>query len=304
MSIDSSSVDISLCVANYNGAQVLEACLASIFSQVTAASFEVIVHDDASNDGSFDKITAKYPRLKILRSESNVGYCCANHLMAEAASGQFLLLLNNDIELLPGAIDSLWQEAHASSEQILSLAEYDMQGQLSCLGMGLDIFFTPYACKGTGKSALYAMGACLLISKALWNDTGGYPESFVYSGEDLYLCLAARARGVPTKILTHSGYRHHISHSTNDGAPSPRRRAYSERNRAYILSNMLPPGEKLLLQPLFYLMFWLERVWLRLNQGPTALIEAPPLTPRVEPQVPLLKHLAIRASKVLHILGR
>ncbi|MEM1112073.1 MAG: glycosyltransferase [Pseudomonadota bacterium] len=294
-------LDISICIANYNGGEVLGPCLASVFGQETTACFEVLVHDDASTDGQFDRIVAGFPEAAVLKTSSNIGYCQSNHRMADLAKGRLLLLLNNDVELMPGALETLWRGAQRFPDAVLSLAEYTVDGALSCRGMGLDIFFTPFHCRDPAHKAIYAMGACLLLQRDLWQRLGGYPRDFEYSGEDLYLCLAARAAGSEVRILGEGGYRHRISHSTNSDGINPRRRAYSERNRAFILRHMLPTGERLLITPLFYLMFCLERAWLRHRFGARANVEIPALKPRVEPQVPLLGQLALRPSKLLHL---
>ena len=63
----------SVCIANYNGRNVLEACLDSVFQQDFPYPIEVIVHDDASTDGSADIVRDKFPNVKLMRSDSNVG---------------------------------------------------------------------------------------------------------------------------------------------------------------------------------------------------------------------------------------
>lgn len=89
---------ISVCIANYNGEKFLSECIESVLNQVASPHFEIIVHDDASTDASLEQI-ARYDNIKLIRSPENVGYCVANNRMAEAAFGEYLLLLNNDAVL-------------------------------------------------------------------------------------------------------------------------------------------------------------------------------------------------------------
>ena len=87
----------SVCVANYNGATYLKQCIDSILAQeYFPGSIEVIVHDDASKDGSVAFIQSRYPQVRLLSSTENVGFCISNNRMVEAAQGTFILGALND----------------------------------------------------------------------------------------------------------------------------------------------------------------------------------------------------------------
>jgi GT2 family glycosyltransferase len=251
MKSDAKIIDISICIANYNGHEILEACLESIIVQETNAVYEIIVHDDASTDGSLEHILDHYPDVTTIRSERNVGYCVSNQ------------------------------------------------------GMGLDIFFTPFHCKEPGDKVVYAMGACLLIRKDVWRETGGYPAFFGYAAEDLYLCLKARHLGVSTRILSTSGYRHHISKSTNAGGISIHRRRMSERNRCYIIVRMLVHSERFITWPLFQLMFFAE-MFLHAFQNRSLTILRPLALPEGESEqrVSIMPLLSLRATKLAFFFKR
>ncbi|MCG8586543.1 MAG: glycosyltransferase [Pirellulales bacterium] len=294
-------MDISICVANYNGDGVLVACLQSVLSQETDAEFEVIVHDDASTDDSLDEALERFPIIDAIRSPENVGYCTANHRMAEQACGEYLLLLNNDVELLDGAIQTLFRATRDDSDSILSLAEYKTTGELNCRGMGLDIFFTPFHCTKARHKVVYAMGACLMIRRDLWQQLGGYPNSFVYTAEDLYICLKARGLGMRTRILSESGYRHHVSRSTNVNGISLERRRFSERNRLYILENLVKPVERIPLWPLSRFMFYAEMLVHALRRRSlTPLKPLKRLRGKEAGKVSVLPRLTWRATKLMY----
>jgi GT2 family glycosyltransferase len=97
----------SICIANYNGEHVLADCLDSLFSQRGAPPFEVIVHDDASTDGSLQLLRESYPQVAVIESHVNVGFCISNNRMVERANGEYILLLNNDAALMPDALATL-----------------------------------------------------------------------------------------------------------------------------------------------------------------------------------------------------
>jgi GT2 family glycosyltransferase len=297
--------DISICIANYNGEDILAACLASVYTQETRARFEVIVHDDASTDGAVDAVREQFPEVQFLLSEQNVGYCVSNQRLAEAARGEYLLLLNNDVELLPGALEVLYQSILAGHDSIRSLTEYTMDGDLSCRGMGMDLFFTPFQCRERSHKVAFAMGACLLLRRQLWLELGGYPAFFEYTCEDFYLCLQARARGVPVEILGESGYRHHMGKSINPDGINLGRRRISERNRLYIINEVLPWRDRLVVWPLFQLMYWLEMAGHAVASRSLAPLRAlEKLDHEEERRIPVLSLLTWRASKVLYAVGR
>jgi GT2 family glycosyltransferase len=87
--------NVSIIVVNWNGAKILPRCLAAITKQ-TFKDYEVIVVDNASEDGSADGIEENWPAIKVIRLKENRGFAAANNLGARKAQGRWLALLNND----------------------------------------------------------------------------------------------------------------------------------------------------------------------------------------------------------------
>jgi len=240
----------SVCIANYNGAALLEDCLSSVFSQHGEIGIEVIVHDDASADNSVALLRAKYPRVEVLASRENVGFCISNNRMVELARGEYILLFNNDAALFPDAIVTLLQAARLQeSAGILTLPQYDWEsGNLVDRGCLLDPFLNPVPNKDTDRRDVgMVMGACLWIPKELWVELGGFPEWFGSIGEDLYLSCRARLAGHPVRALGVSGYRHRVGASFGGGKARSsklittfRRRALSERNKTFVMALTYP----------------------------------------------------------------
>ncbi len=136
---------LSVCIANYNGMAVLDACLDSVRAQVGGIPVEILVHDDASDDGSAAHLRANHPDVVLIESAENVGFCVANNRMAERAKGDYLLLLNNDAALLPDALHTLMEEARRLGRPaILGLPQYDAAGgELVDIGSLFDPFLNP-----------------------------------------------------------------------------------------------------------------------------------------------------------------
>lgn len=235
----------SVCIANYNGAALLDDCLASVLDQQGDISIEIIVHDDASSDASVTLLHERYPQVEVLTSQQNVGFCIGNNRMVAQARGEFILLLNNDAALHPGALDTLLKAANQQSPVgILTLPQYDWEtGALVDRGCLLDPFYNPVPNLDSSRHEVaMAIGACLFLPRTLWNDLGGFPEWMESIAEDMYLCCLARLRGFRVEVAPGSGYRHRQGTSFGgnrvDGGKlntTFRRRRLSERNKTAVM---------------------------------------------------------------------
>lgn len=252
----------------------LAACLDSVLAQDSDFSVEIIVHDDASSDGSVALIRQYYLQVVLIESRENVGFCVANNRMATVARGNYLLLLNNDAALWPDALSTLLAAAQKLGQPaILSLPQYDWEsGELLDRGSRLDPFLNPVAnqdpqCEDVGL----VMGACLWIPRALWMEIGGFPEWFGSIGEDLYLCCRVRLIGYSVQVLNRSGYRHQVGQSFGGGkvdvgrlVTTFRRRALSERNKTLVMALTFPAPLFQIIFPLHLLLLLLEGMLLSL----------------------------------------
>ena len=231
----------SVCIANYNGMEVLADCIESVLALQGDIPTEIIVHDDASNDDSVIWICQHYPNVELLAADENAGFCIANNRMVAQARGEYILLLNNDAALYPDALETLIAEAaHAGQPGIHSLPQYDWQsGALVDCGCLLDPFYNPVPNLDPARSDVaYAIGACLFMPRKLWNELGGFPEWMGSIAEDMYLCCLARLRGCGVTIPARSGYRHRQGMSFGGNRVDAgklqttyRRRFLSERNK-------------------------------------------------------------------------
>ena len=265
---------VSVCIANYNGMNVIDACIASVLAQNCGFSVEIIVHDDASTDGSAQYVRDHYPQATLLESTENVGFCVANNRMAAASTGKHLLLLNNDAELYPDALCMLDNAAHNCDQpSILTLPQFNFYtGELIDIGSLLDPFLNPIPNNDPQRNEVgYVIGACLWVPKPLWLELGGFPEWFDSIGEDLYLCCRARLAGHPVRAIGLSGYRHRAGASFGGGkvqqgrlSTTARRRALSERNKTFVMLLTFPLPMLLILLPLHFASLFLEGVLLAL----------------------------------------
>jgi GT2 family glycosyltransferase len=235
----------SVCIANYNGAALLDDCLTSVLAQQGNISIEIIVHDDASTDNSVALLRERYPQVELLASSENVGFCVSNNRMVAYARGEFVLLLNNDAALYPDALATLLDAARSLPlPRILSLPQYDWEtGALVDRGCLLDPFYNPVPnLDPSRRDVAMVIGACLWVARDVWNELGGFPEWLESIGEDMYLCCVARLRGRPVQVTGASGYRHRQgvsfggNRATAQGLQTTFRRRYlSERNKTEVM---------------------------------------------------------------------
>lgn len=97
----------SLAIVNWNTKDHLDACLASIFSNVGTHQVEVLVADNASRDGSAEMVAAKYPQVELVRNASNVGFARGHEALLAKAHGDVLVLVNSDVRMLANCLDAV-----------------------------------------------------------------------------------------------------------------------------------------------------------------------------------------------------
>jgi GT2 family glycosyltransferase len=90
---------------NWNVCELLEGCLASIFTHPPSAPFEVIVVDNASADDSVSMLRKKFPEVTVIENSGNPGFAAANNQGIKAAHGEYTMLLNPDTLIHPDAFD-------------------------------------------------------------------------------------------------------------------------------------------------------------------------------------------------------
>lgn len=258
----------SVCIANYNGMGFIEACLNSVMAQDCDFEAEIIVHDDASTDDSVRFIRQKFPRVRLIESLENVGFCISNNRMAAQARGEYILLLNNDAELFPDVLRRLYDYARKQDRPgILGLTQYNAAtGNLIDRGSVFDPFLNAMPNLNKARHDVgMVIGACLWLPKLLWDELGGFPEFFHTLAEDMHLCCLARLNGYSVEILEDSGFKHWVGASLGGGkvvrqrlSTSVKRRALSERNKSFVMAITYPFPAFQIIFPLHLFLLLLE----------------------------------------------
>lgn len=96
--------ELSILCVNWNSMRYLANCLESVYSNPPDCPFEVIVVDNASTEGGVDSLVERFPSVRLIRSDSNLGFAGANNLGFKNARGQHILLLNPDTVVIGSAL--------------------------------------------------------------------------------------------------------------------------------------------------------------------------------------------------------
>ena len=229
---------LTVIVISFNTRDLTLACLRSVHEGIAKARNEgcdVVVVDNVSTDDSVKAIAARFPDIRLIRSERNLGFAAANNRAAKESTAEYLLLLNPDTVVLDGAIDRLlafarehpragiWGGRTVFADRSLNPASCwgrQTPWSLVCTATGLSSLlrgsslFNPEGYGGWKRDCQREVdivsGCFLLIRRELWDQLGGFDERFFVYGEDADLCLRARKLGyrpmiTPEATIVHYG---------------------------------------------------------------------------------------------------
>ena len=113
-------MDLSIIIVNWNTRDLLAQCLTSLYADAPFASFalfETFVVDNASTDGSAAMVRERFPQARLIANPENVGFARANNQAIRQSQGRYVLLLNSDTQVHPGALETLvvFMDAHSQA---------------------------------------------------------------------------------------------------------------------------------------------------------------------------------------------
>lgn len=100
-------IDVSIVIVSWNAKAFLKQCLESVYSTIREATFEVWVIDNDSSDGSPEMVKNEFPQVKLICSGHNLGFAKANNIAIKRSRGQYLCLINPDIEVQQDCISRM-----------------------------------------------------------------------------------------------------------------------------------------------------------------------------------------------------
>ncbi|MBM2841237.1 MAG: hypothetical protein HW412_1765 [Bacteroidetes bacterium] len=221
---------VSVVIVNYNGAEFLEPCLQSVYSQAYRP-IEVIVVDNASSDESVRIMREKFPDARLILCERNIGFAGGNNRGVMEATGDYVVLLNNDTIVEPQWLTALLEyatkpEVGVATSRVITEGVpdkfYEMNGTISYLGYNIMREFADVS------QVFFGSAASLIFKKA--NVDRPFLDEFFLYHEDVFLSWKLRLMGLDVRMAQHSVVRHKGS-ATTRRQPSRMVTFYQERNR-------------------------------------------------------------------------
>ncbi|MCF7795449.1 glycosyltransferase family 2 protein [Patescibacteria group bacterium] len=188
----------SIIIINYKTLQLTKECLTSLFALKDKVNFEIIVVDNASNDGSLEALKEEFnDKIKLIESKINLGFAKANNLAAKIARGEILFFLNSDTVITENIFtNNLELFSKDNNIGIISPSIYTGNNKEQDYYYGkfptiINLLFKNKAkIKSNNKiiKTNWVSGCSLFIKKDLFNIINGFDENFFLYFEDIDLC--------------------------------------------------------------------------------------------------------------------
>ena len=208
------SPKVSILIPNYEHLDDLENCLHSIFSKTTWPNYEIVIVENNSSSPElfsyYDKVQQEHENVRVVKWEGKFNFSAINNYGAGFCTGEYLLLLNNDTEVItPDWIQEMLMFAQRPDVGAVGAKLYYPDNTIQhagvCLGMGgVAAHYFQYTDKknqGYMGRLLYPQdmtgvtGACMLLRRDVWEKVGGLDEAWAVAFNDVDLCMRIRRAG-------------------------------------------------------------------------------------------------------------
>lgn len=224
---------VSVIVVSFNTRDLLRTCLASVAR--LERPHELVVVDNASQDGSTDMVALEFPQAVLLRNATNEGFGRANNAGMARARGDVFVLLNSDARLLDGRLVALIERVRAErtlgiagprlrypdgrlqpsayrfgSVGLMALEEWGLY-KLAPRARRAEWLLGGYWDHAHARPVDWLVGACLVVRREVYTRTGGFDPSLFLYGEEVEWCRRVRAAGFevrfdPSAEVEHVGH--------------------------------------------------------------------------------------------------
>jgi GT2 family glycosyltransferase len=230
---------LSIIIVNWNSLGFLQKCLKSLYMHLREISFEIIVVDNASPETGIEVLNADFPDVLVIKSAVNLGFAGANNLGFAKSSGEYVLFLNPDTEIVDNAIKTMLDQAASLQDPGIigcKLLNTDLSVQTSCIqtfptipNQVLDYEYLRVRwpnCSFWSIGALFSdhanpvsveviSGACMLLRRDVFKRADMFTEDYFMYAEDLDLCYKVKALGLRNYYVGKAQVIHHGGQSSN-----------------------------------------------------------------------------------------
>jgi len=213
---------VSILIVNWNGIKHLKKCFNSL-SKITYPNYEIILIDNASQDGSVEFVRKNYPQVRVIQNKKNLGFAEANNIGYKEACGKYIFFLNNDTTIEPDCLTKLIEGIERDKNiggiqpKILVM---DEPKKLDCVGDFLTAtgILQHYGIGGNANAEQYnkvveifsMKGAAMLFKRGVLEEVGVFDKDFFAYFEETDLCHRVRLAGYkifyyPDSLICHKG---------------------------------------------------------------------------------------------------
>ncbi len=242
---------ISVIIPNKDHTDDLDICLKSLYEKSSYKNFEVIIVENNSTEKEtfeyYEAIAQKHGNVKIVKWEGNFNYSAINNFGVNYVKGEFILLLNNDVEIINGScLEEMLMFAQRKDVGAVGAKLYYSDDTVQHAGVILGLGGTAgHAHKHFGRSHPGYMArasiaqnlsactaACLMMRRDVFDEVGGLDESFEVAFNDVDLCMKIRKKGYLVVFTPYAELYHYESKSRgNDSTPEKLERFRGEIDR-------------------------------------------------------------------------
>lgn len=250
-------MDLSICIISLNSKAFLSACLDSVIKHTLGISYELIVVDNGSTDGTQALLSERYPQVRLIENQTNLGFSKPMNQAYAVSHGDFILVLNPDtlinddcfstqvaylrdhpeagvsIPKVHNADGSFQAQSRRGEARPAAVFGYFLGlGKLFPKSKALNAYLMSWLPEDEIAEVKAVSGSCMFIRRECWEQVGGFDEAFFAYQEDSDLCERARAKGwkimyVPLSNVIHFG--------GEGGSKTQQVRGIYEWHRSYFL---------------------------------------------------------------------
>lgn len=247
---------VSVIILNWNGLGLLQRFLPSVVAS-SYSNLEIVLADNASTDDSIAWVEREYPSVRVIRHPANWGFCRGNNEAIRQTDGEFVVLLNNDVEVEPDWLEPLVAEMQkddtlaAVQPKLLDISDRRQFEYAGASGGHMDRFGFTFARgrvfhtveRDTGQyddaeDIFWATGAALMLRRSCLDTVGLLDERFEFHMEEVDLCWRLRRAGFGIRVVPAS----RVYHAGGSSLPrtDSRKTYFNYRNSLLMLDKNLP----------------------------------------------------------------